>query len=150
MGKLEDIVLKKGDIVYLADGHNVVVDTDCFDTKTLPRLVTHIEYKPSYGSVVKVERPVKYETIYEAPKQILDQREKEYLEAVIRPFKDDVLNIAKVGNLRFSFIQILYEDFEDDSTLNLPHFQSGSMYKGMEFDKNYTLDELGLFKGENK
>lgn len=139
MKKLDDIVLKMGDIVYYEDSPSIIYRGDG-EHKKVRNCLAMTEH------IVKIERPIKYETIYEAPKSILDKEEKEYLEAVIRPFKDNVLNITKVGSLRLSFIQILYKDFEDDSTLNLPHFQSGSMYKGMELNKEYTLEELGLFE----
>ena len=92
-----------------------------------------------------------------APKEILTKEEKEYLEAVIRPFRDRICYVLKrthndneyTSNLS-QFIHIEYEDlFEAFGSLRLPDFKKDTMYKGMELDKEYTLEELGLFK-ENK
>ena len=142
----KNLKLKKGDIVYYISqyGDKLSLIANGYDGDSIK------EFERVGSVITKVERPIQYKTIYEAPEPILDQKEKEYLETLIRPFKDDVLTIAKVGNLRFSFIQISYKDFEDGSTLNLhlPRFQGNSMYKGMEPDREYTINELGLFEGE--
>lgn len=133
--ELKDIVLKEGDIVYFKN------EVWC---------VNHKESNKKFGEVfeedgfIKIERPVKYETIYEAPKEILDKEEKEYLEAVIRPFRDRVLFISKYSCVEgYEYICIA---IKDDNWTTLPDFESGTMYKGMELNKEYTLDELGLFK----
>ena len=74
-------------------------------------------------------------------KEILDEAEKRYLKAVIRPFKNRVINIRKresYDNSYYIFI-CLY-----DCNITLPMFKKGTMYNGMEEDKRYTLKELGL------
>ncbi len=87
---------------------------------------------------------IEVENGYIVEKEILDEKEKEYLSAVIRPFRDRVEYIKKVGGNR-EFIEITINDkyfyFEH---INLPYFKKGTMYKGMELDKKYTLKELGL------
>ena len=72
-------------------------------------------------------------------KEILDKKEKEYLSAVIRPFRNRVEYIQKkdIGN---EFIEIEL----DDEFLYLPYFEKYTMYKGMELNKKYTLKELDL------
>lgn len=35
-------------------------------------------------------------------------------------------------------------------TCCLPYFDKGTMYKGMELDEQYSLEELGLFMGDEK
>lgn len=78
--------------------------------------------------------------------QILDEEEKRYLEGVIRPFRDKVAYISRENgfNKGDNFIHIqLKHDFID-----LPYFKANTMYKGMELDKRYTLEELGLFEEE--
>lgn len=72
---------------------------------------------------------------------ILDEKEKEYLSAVIKPFRDEVITIAKFKNC--SDKEFLFLETEDDYA-ELPAFKKGTMYKGMELDKEYTLKELGL------
>lgn len=76
--------------------------------------------------------------------QILDEKEKEYLSAVIKPFREDVECIMKFGrcSVEKEFIHISMKDNCDNCTL--PDFLKGTMYKGMERSKRYTLKELGL------
>lgn len=37
---------------------------------------------------------------------------------------------------------------EKDDNIPLPYFHKDKMYKGMELNKEYTLQELGLFEDE--
>ena len=73
---------------------------------------------------------------------ILDKVEKEYLSAVIKPFRDKVESITK-----YEYDDV-YEDividFVHEGCLVFPFFEEGTMYAGMEKDKKYTLKELGL------
>ena len=135
--KLKDIILKKDDIVYYMFINKEVrlVITEQFANKTVSAV---------FGdeTITKIERPVQYKIIYEKPKQILDQKEKEYLEAVIRPFKDRVKGIGKISDSKnFAYIRI---DLDKD-WISLPIFEKNTMYKGMKL-KEYTLKELGLFE----
>ena len=76
--------------------------------------------------------------------EILDKEEKKYLKAVIRPFKDRIEYIKKHCN---DCIDKCYIEIQlDTEPICLPYFTKNTMYKGMELDKEYTLDELGLFK----
>lgn len=77
----------------------------------------------------------------ELVKEILDEKEKEYLSNVIRPFRNKVTFIQKYGNISKEFIKI---GIKDDTSTNFPLFEKGTMYKGMETSKKYTLSELGL------
>ena len=74
--------------------------------------------------------------------QILDEEEKEYLSAVIKPYRDRVEYIAKVDAhyIEKEYIRIKI----GGENMPMPNFKSGSMYKGMELDREYTLEELGL------
>lgn len=75
-------------------------------------------------------------------KEILDDVEKEYLSAVIRPFKNRISDIVKRNfDSEKSYIVIHINDIE---TIFLPFFKKNTMYKGMKVDKKYTLKELGL------
>ena len=80
--------------------------------------------------------------------QILDDAERRYLSAVIRPFRDKVMSIKKSRGLYashyFDEISVYYESFGHDLCFDLPPFKKGAMYKGMEPGREYTLDELGL------
>lgn len=80
--------------------------------------------------------------------EILDKQEKEYLRGLIRPFRDRVINIIKENdNNGEAFITITVKRFNDKDrkeAIMLPYFKKHTMYKGMELDKSYTLEELGL------
>ena len=74
--------------------------------------------------------------------KILDEKEKEYLSAVIKPFRNDVEYIEKrIFSTGAEYIRIC---LTEDETVNFPNFKRGTMYKGMEANKCYTLEELGL------
>ena len=81
---------------------------------------------------------------------ILTEKEKEYLSAVIKPFRDRRVVIKKYeypqNEHKNECIQISVEFYDKTGgeTISLPIFKKGSMYKGMEINKYYTLDELGL------
>lgn len=75
-----------------------------------------------------------------AEAEILDDAEKRYLRGVIRPFRDKVRCITKHSDGReWIVIEII-----NDVKINFPYFEEGSMYRGMELYKNYTIEELGL------
>lgn len=73
-------------------------------------------------------------------KIILDKEETRYLNDVIRPFKNKVTYIKKLCylNQEHLVIQLDYDYFY------LPYFKKGTMYKNMETDKRYTLEDLHL------
>lgn len=77
----------------------------------------------------------------EENKPILDEKEREYLSAVIRPFRNKIVSISKEECCNEDyFINI---ELENDALI-FPYFKKGTMYKGMELEKQYTLKELGL------
>ena len=83
----------------------------------------------------------------EIEQPILNDEEKRYLEDVFRPFKDRVMYIEKVvefgyENIRYRVSSPTIELFE------LPYFDKGTMYKGMELGKQYSVKELWLFESE--
>lgn len=80
-------------------------------------------------------------------KPILDEKEKEYLSYLIRPFRNKVQYITKIRYCTAEEIFIGYKGSPDDvsiSNIVLPYFDIGTMYKGMKEGKDYTLEELGL------
>lgn len=93
-----------------------------------------------YGKIIKIEEPI-YQTVYEHKEEILDEAEKRYLKAVIRPFRDKVIYICKTDNSNGK--EYINVDLDHDALL-LPDFKSNTMYKGMKLEKKYTLEELGL------
>lgn len=119
---IQDIKTKQ---VYIIDekGIELVKENKTF-FKKLPN---------NYTGTIEVENG------YIVEKEILDEKEKEYLSAVIKPFKDRIEFIAK---------RRMFDDYIciglNDEAISLPYFKKGTMYKGMELYKKYTLKELGL------
>ena len=83
--------------------------------------------------------------IVKKSKSILDDAEKKYLSAVIKPFRNKVYAIAKydVGDDEY-YIQIVIKQNVYFEYIDLPNFKKGTMYKGMELKKEYTVEQLGL------
>lgn len=94
-------------------------------------------------------------------KDILTDEEREYLENVLKPFKDDVRYIVKqnrptgpdYSDSEYEYITIIINNTTNiawfgQEYLVFPLFKKGTMYKNMEVDMPYTLDELGLFLEE--
>lgn len=80
---------------------------------------------------------------------ILSDKEKEYLSAVIKPFRDKVKGICKYVDPYSNTLEeceerivISFENICND--IALPNFMQGTMYTGMKAGKEYTLKELGL------
>ena len=99
-------------------------------------------YVPIFQNIrFEDKEPVSLEAIVHP--QILDDAEKRYLSAVIKPFRKHVQNIAKYrtfGNTEeYIIIQI-----DSPERLSFPHFKVDTMYIGMEPGRRYTLEELGL------
>ena len=77
----------------------------------------------------------------ELVKEILNEKEKEYLNNVIKPFRNRVTYIKKGSSRYGEYIKI---GVKNDIDINLPYFEIDTMYQGMEVGKWYTLSELGL------
>lgn len=90
---------------------------------------------------------IKFELKKKEP--ILDEKEKKYLSNFIRPFRDRVKYIEKIdcrtdNNTSFINICMLHINKQENEIIYLPFFKTNTMYKGMEKDKKYTLEELGI------
>lgn len=144
--------LKDGDIVIYRNGGKRIVN------KTANKIVNMADFsKLSFNlcdfredltntngseyDIVKIYS-AEYKTVF-SKEEILDEAEKKYLAGVIRPFKNRVEYIYKQQgclNKNKEFIGIILKK----DALKLPYFTAGTMYKGMEIDRNYTLEELNL------
>ena len=103
------------------------------------------DYVPIFQSIHFGDKePVSLESIVHP--QILDDAEREYLSAVIKPFRDRVKHICRVWYITSSSeYQRIYITLSDDSyNIDLPFFKKETMYKGMKIGKAYTLEEQGL------
>lgn len=78
---------------------------------------------------------------------ILDEKEKEYLSNIIKPFGDRIIDIKKVEYCGIGFIAIGVVNAIDNFTrecINLPSSKQNTMYKGMKENCSYTVKDLGL------
>ena len=145
--------LKKSPIgskITFENGAVLVKDEkNCFENVSRCRDIADLcNLKDNYsdlGKIIKIEEPT-YQTVFETKVDILDEAEKRYLKQVIRPYKK-VKSISKYiypGN-RIASIEITVLDLDNEIwTFTLPPFKTYEMYKNMEDDKEYTLQELGL------
>lgn len=146
--KFTKLDLKDGDIVTYRNGLKKIVSGDKLYGNDLfaPLRYYTEDLKDVDGEekndIVKVERPVKYETVFER-EEVLDETEKKYLAEVIRPFRKRIQFIQKKKEITEinPYIRIVCED---NDKLVFPYITDNSMYKGMEVNKKYTLKELGL------
>ena len=88
------------------------------------------------------KEPVSLESIVHP--QILDDVEKKYLSAVIKPFRNRVWYIMKSFSIDKANCYIFIRFNDGSGDMNFPVFRKGDMYKGMKICKAYTPEELGL------
>ena len=127
----------------------VKFDNDGYKHKTCFRensdLIKLEDKLGTLGKIIKIEEPT-YTTVFEAKKEILDEAEKRYLKEVIRLYRKvkSILKYVYPGE-RIASIIIIVLDLDNEAwTFTLPPFEKNKMYKNMEDNKNYTLEELGL------
>lgn len=100
-----------------------------------------------YGSVMSMGEFVEYKgIIYE--ETILTDKEKAYLTAVLKPFKEHKMVISKDDATDGYNIVITAGDVEKEYHYFPVFPYESEMYKGMEVDKKYTPSELGLWEEE--
>ena len=116
---------------YISSVNSIGEITQCVDST-----VTDIHYTITFEKIQK-----------KRPKPILDKEEKKYLEAVIRPFRKKISYVLKdemrIFDNYYNSIAIYLKSGE---IISFPNFEKGTMYKGMKLNKEYTLEELGLFE----
>ena len=84
-----------------------------------------------------------YRKLIKLPKSVLTDEEKEYLSYVIKPFRDRIKYFYKWTCADCNYEQIMAA-CTDYSNFTFPTFKKNSMYKGIEPNKKYTLNDLGL------
>lgn len=146
-GMMDKYIGKIVTVSYITLGNGFTIKED--DGRGFPRWVFRLEdieyvvkqkhFKSlpnNYTGTIEVENGFIQE------KEILDDTEKRYLKAVIRPFKNRVRYITKEdcydGDCYISI------GLDNGEYINLPYFKKRTMYNGMEEDKEYTLKELKL------
>jgi len=84
----------------------------------------------------------------EIEETVLTKEEKEYLAAVIKPFRDSVLwfrkEIGASGNFGRIVIEFRSPNSNNSHTCRLPMINAKTEYKGMKPNYNYDLKELEI------
>lgn len=76
---------------------------------------------------------------------VLDEVEREYLSALIKPFRKNVLYISKIEKGYEADTCFIAIELNGCERINLPYFNIKSgMYAGMKPFLKYSLEELGL------
>ena len=154
----------EGEVIEIKDGIFRAKTTYCFCKDDIGYVYDELDYKDFElikpvikDPVLRVDElitdlknnhkdafdKVNFNYSIEARETILDDVEKRYLSAVIKPFRNRVKYIVKYLIPSDSKEHICIELDNNDTSL-LPNFKANTMYKGMEVGKGYTLEELGL------
>lgn len=128
--------IKEGGMKFLYSGEMLELVTENDKIKIASELINEL-IKKNYDVFKNLD--VKY-TITEP---ILDDKEKEYLGNVIKPFRDKIEFIEKIPR-DYADNEYICICVNEDNYAFLPDFEKGTMYKGMIAHRNYTLEELGL------
>lgn len=131
VGKLRDDVLygNMGTFIHL----------NCFDDDL--KCINGFGVDNKKYDIVKIY----YNPTWERPQEILTEKEKAYLSAVIKPFRDEIEYIKKcVVATQVKYEYLLIKVTDDSSAIIFPKFEQGTMYKGMKPRKEYRPEELGL------
>lgn len=126
-------------------------------------LMYYAEFKGEWDNSGRIEALLKGEyEIIKLPKSILTKEEKEYLSNIINheyfvntllktpgiksfEYKIYIMKMSDVylaGNPEWIFI--VAEAENNKVGISLPYFKAGTMYKGMELGKRYSLEDLGI------
>ncbi len=131
--------LEKEVKIIRVHSENSIVGDNYTEIK-LDGALSHKDFK----NIVNNFAAKKVKLTLEVKEPILDEEERKYLSGVIRPFRDKVKCIKKVTNYNevLEYLRIRMSLGYND--IPLPYFEKDTMYKNMELNKEYTLEELGL------
>jgi len=128
-------ITKNGKYPNYYVGRTFVVE-ERFETKEL-----YLKIDKYYFDIWKLNE-FDYEEVESEP---LTDEEKDYLRAVIKPFRDRIQRIYKTETSNFcEGGEVLFFIFKNGEHFTLPEMPQGKMFSGMKQDKKYTLEELGL------
>ena len=125
---------------------NIVLDNmNICDIDTLLRGKCTKEYRAfceGYNCEGCKERFLKW-LLEECKEPVLDDVEKEYLSSVIKPFRKMIAYIVKAQDFDDGK-QCIRIILQNGDGMHFPYLDDDAMYKGMEVNKEYSLEELGL------
>ena len=78
---------------------------------------------------------------------LLDKAERKYLRNVLAPFRNDVEGISLEYRIKqMDYVALTIHTYDDWIWIYLPSFKKGKMYAKLEINREYTLEELRLWK----
>lgn len=135
------VKLRDGSICIVQYQNDLLVDVKNGEYATLRNYnddLTAIGNRCNLDVVVVYEDYKMKNVLWERPKELLTEEEKEYLKAVIKPCKDKVESVQRLIDHLAIHLVVL-------DGIVLPYFINfGFQFRGLENDKEYTLKELGL------
>ena len=84
------------------------------------------------------------------PRELLTDAERAHIKSVIEPYGYDVWDIRKVQNSQDTQMIVITYDYGrvrdplDSFEVSLPFFDNDTMFTGLQLNKDYTLEELGI------
>lgn len=78
----------------------------------------------------------------------LTHKEREYLKLVFKPFASNITYVEKTSEKINADTEYIKVHIYKDCSMLFPNFKRGTMYKGMNPEKSYTLKELGIIYNE--
>ena len=120
----------------------VLKNLNACDIDTLLRGKMVNGYCKGYNCDGCKERVLKW-LLEEAEEPILDDVEREYLSATIKPFRKMIAYIVKAQDFDDGK-QCIRIILQNGDGMHFPYLDDDAMYKGMEVNKEYSLEELGL------
>ena len=84
------------------------------------------------------------------PRELLTDAERSHIKNIIEMYGYDVWDIRKVQNSQDTQNIVITYDYGrvrdplDSFDVSLPFFDNNTMFIGMQLNKNYTLEELGI------
>lgn len=114
--------------------------SSCSDGTRMNKAIKTIAFKHCGKRLFGASTPFKW-LCEEYKETILEDVEKDYLSAVIKPFRKRIRYIVIRENDYKPYVHI---ELSDGDCMDFPCFKANTMYKGMEPKKTYSLDELGL------
>lgn len=149
--EIEETKFKLNDKVKVVKNGKYGIITEVDDEDYSSKGILNNNYKVSY--LGNNENDFDYYTYFELKlierkESILDDVEKAYLKAVIKPFEKRIDIIQKNKSFRDPhncYIKISLRSISGNyEEISLPFFRNDKMYKNMIIEKEYTLKELDL------
>ena len=84
------------------------------------------------------------------PRELLTDAERAHIKSVIEPYGYDVWDIRKIQNSQDTQMIVITYDYcgtrdpLDSFEVSLPFFDNNTMFTGLQLNKDYTLEELGI------